>query len=224
MMKGTVSVRRQERDPYPGSRDDRGGGAGKLAVALMVGLGVVLAAYGVFHQREQTRRCLVLFGVDAARRIATADQVQLLRVRAADDGGRLEAVSQLDISSAAGLVHLRRGLVEDANYAWSSDGTGPIPRDALHSEPGRSRRDRLPLDQWDWAIAFSETSDSGGQGGTTVLVIDLPAKSTTTSETGWLAVVGRPGRVALGRLGQALEEWIAETGEAASGGGGGLGG
>jgi len=205
-------------------------GGGRLAVAAMVGLGLTLATYAVWHQRTQTRRCLALFGAESARRIASSSRVELWRVRPAEREGVLEVVARLDISSAPGLVHLRRGLVEDANYSWppavvsaedrgSRRAAGPTGAAGIAQGPFLGR---LPARAWDWAIAFADPPGPVEGADSTVIVVDLPdASAPVEGAMGWLAVRGRPGRVALGRLGPALQRWIKETGGLAPGGEGG---
>jgi hypothetical protein len=169
----------------PSSRasSDAGGGgfAGRWLVAFLVGLGLAAAATGIWFQRHQTRRCLAFYGPEAARRITLAPPVALLRVRPAAGPRRLEATERIDVSRAPGLVHLRRGLVEDANFSWPDDpAAAPLAADA-----------------WDVALEFGGPGDGG-----TTLVIDLDG------EGGSLAVVGGPGRIGLGRLGPGLATWI----------------
>jgi len=155
-------------------------------------LGVTAAITGVWFQRHQTRRCLAFYGATAARRIAASPTVELLLVQPGAEPGRLVARSRIDVSKAPGLVHLRRGLVEDANFKWQASGNA----DGAVAE-------RLPLDAWDVAFVFSEP-----KGGTT-LVIDFDASA------GALAVVGQPGRIGLGRIGPGLEKWVRSTVHAA---------
>lgn len=174
------------------------GRIGRLAVVLMVGLGAGLAIFGILHQRSQTVRCLRFLGVAAARRVTASPHVELMRLRPADREGRLVAVGRSDISAARGLVHLRRGLVEDANYDWSGRaGDGPAA-DALE--------DRLPSAAWRWGIAFAESARAVEAGDATVLVY-APADA-GRGEPGWLAVVGSPGRVRPGRIERGLSAWI----------------
>jgi len=159
----------------------RGPVRGHWLVAGLLGLGLAAAATGIWFQRHQTRRCLGFYGPEAARRITLAPVVELLRVRPAIGAGTLTATERVDVSRAPGLVHLRRGLVEDANFAW----------------PDRQPTAPLGAEAWDVALTFREP---GGPG--TTLVFDLDG------EGGSLAVVGEPGRVGLGRLGPGLEKWI----------------
>jgi hypothetical protein len=81
-------------------------------------------------------------------------------------------------------VHLRRGLVEDANFLWSA-------------EPAA---DRLPADTWDLGLVFSDPAVP--EQPPTIFVIDFDDRG------GHAAVVGRPGRVGLGRLEKGLRKWV----------------
>lgn len=158
---------------------------GTWLVAGLLLLGVAAAITGVWFQRHQTRRCLEFYGPAEARRITSAPAVELLLVQPGTGPGRLAAQTRIDVSKAPGLVHLRRGLVEDANFNWQAGG-GAVP-------------ERLPLESWDVALVFSEPI------GSTTLVIDFDPSG------GALAVVGQPGRVGLGRIGPGLEKWIRST-------------
>lgn len=168
--------------PMPSNPGARGTGAGRNAVLAMVGLAAVLACFAVWFQWNQTRRCLSLYGPAAARAIQAADRVELWSL--AEHGGRLQAEASIDVSRAPGLVHLRRGLVEDANFSWN-----PAP-------PGRLR-----ADAWDTALAFF---DGAARRPTAVVALDL-------DDAGWLTMVGRPGRIGLGRLADGLRTWIRST-------------
>jgi len=147
-------------------------------------LGLAAAITGIWFQWQQTRRCLAFYGPASARRIAAAPAVELLLVRAGKGPGQLVAQTRIDISKAPGLVHLRRGLVEDANFNWQASGV---------AQP------RLLSAAWDVALVFSEPL------GSTTLVIDFD------SAGGALTVVGQPGRIGLGRIGPGLEKWIRST-------------
>jgi hypothetical protein len=157
---------------------------GSWLVAGLLLLGLVAAITGIWFQWQQTRRCLAFYGPAAARRIAAAPAVELMLVQPGGQAGQLVAQTQIDVSKAAGLVHLRRGLVEDANFNWQASGA---------TQP------RLPSAAWDVALVFSEPL------GRTTLVIDFDPAG------GSLAVVGQPGRIGLGRIGHGLEKWIRST-------------
>jgi hypothetical protein len=131
----------------------------------------------------QTVRCLEFYGSAAAGMVSRAPRVELWTVGPGDSPGRLQATSRQDVTAAKGIVHLRRGLVEDAGFAWGD--AGPA--------------ERLPAESWDYAFVFSDPAFPGSQ---TVVVVDLDPQG------GWLAVAGRPGRVRLGRLGKGLAAWL----------------
>jgi hypothetical protein len=173
---------------------------GTWLVAGLLLMGVAAAVTGVWFQRHQTRRCLEFYGPSAARLITAAPRVELLRVQPGTSPGRLAVQSQIDVSKAPGLVHLRRGLVEDANFNWQ----------AVEPADHASIQTRLSAESWDVALVFAEPygTDTQAQlhgGGQTTLVIDFDPAG------GCLALVGQPGRIGLGRIGPGLEKWIRAT-------------
>lgn len=159
-------------------------GRGTALVIGLLLLGLAGAMTGIWYQRGQTRRCLAFYGADAARRITAAPRVEIVRLVPGGAAGRLTAVFSREITSAKGLVHLRRGLVEDANFLW----------------PSAPAADRLPADAWDFGLVFSDPA--APQQPPTILVVDFDEAG------GHAAVVGRPGRVGLGRLEKGLRKWI----------------
>jgi hypothetical protein len=179
-------------------------------VALATGLGV----FAVWFQWGQTRRCLAFFGPVAARRIQSAARVELWTIAA--EGDRLRAVERLDVSQAPGLVHLRRGLIEDVNYGWDERSDEPEQSrrpDHAGDHPVPPRRPHLPASAWDVAVAFCDLPPDAQprlwQGelpptAATILVFDLDAG-------GAMTVVGQPGRVPLGRLRPGLRTWVEDT-------------
>lgn len=169
----------------------------------MVGLGLALAILAIVYQRGQTRRCLAFFGPEHARRVAAAGRVELFLLAPSGVEGRLAAVDRLDVSTAGGLVHLRRGLVEDANYVWPPDAVWD--RDKTGEEPPATVR--LPATRWTHAMRFSEEGTDEGE---TTIVFALPDSAATRDggADGWIAVVGAPGRVRLGRIAKGMETWI----------------
>lgn len=177
-----MSKPEREASPRVGPGAARGWVAGERLVVGLLALAVALGLFAVWFQWGQTRRCLDFLGPEAARRIQTADRVELWSLTSS--GGRVAAARVLDVSKAPGLVHLRRGLVEDGNYAWQSDaGAGPVGR--------------RPPAAWDVAIAFVERSPPA----TTILAFDLDDGAAMT-------LVGRRGHVPLGRIGPGLRRWI----------------
>ncbi|MEI6241453.1 MAG: hypothetical protein WCR51_13780 [Planctomycetia bacterium] len=156
---------------------------GRLLVVGLVLLGLAAAVTGIAYQRWQTLRCLTFYGPEVARMIASAPRVELLAVAPGDVPGRLVATAIRDVTNAKGLVHLRRGLVEDANFAWE--------------RPGEAAR--LPDRAWDCALVFSDPEVPDARA---TIVIDLDEQG------GALTVLGKPGRVGLGRLGRGLAKWV----------------
>jgi hypothetical protein len=157
---------------------------GRSLVVGLVLLGLAAAATGIAYQRWQTRRCLDFYGPEVARLVASAPRVELLTLAPGAGPGRLVATMVRDVTNAKGLVHLRRGLVEDANFAWA--------------QPAGA--ERLPDDAWDLAFVFSDPKVPAARA---TLVIDLD------EQTGSVAVLGKPGRVGLGRIGRGLAKWVA---------------
>ena len=162
----------------------------RLVLGLVL-LALGLAAFAVWFQWGQTRRCLAFYGPAAARSIQAAPRVELWSL-AADRGG-VRAESRLDISRAPGLVHLRRGLIEDVNFRWSD------VRQAGAVDPAGGR---LAPAEWDEAIAFFAAA--ADKTPTAVVAFDL-------DEPGFATVVGRTGRITLGPIGPGLREWIEDT-------------
>ena len=162
----------------------------RLVLGLVL-LALGLAAFAVWFQWGQTRRCLAFYGPAAARSIQAAPRVELWSLTA--DRGGVRAETRLDISRAPGLVHLRRGLIEDVNFRWND------VRQEGGADPARGR---LAPAEWDEAIAFFAAA--ADKTPAAVVAIDL-------DEPGFATVVGRTGRIRLGPIGPGLREWIEDT-------------
>lgn len=175
--------RRSGPRPLPG-----GGRSGGPLVVGLVALGCCLAAFAVWFQWQQTRRCLAFYGPEVAAAISDAPRVELWELKPAKAGPILRAVRTFDASRAPGLVHLRRGLVEDVNFAWT-DASGP---------------DRLPASDWTMAIVFFQAVEA-------VAPTAVVAVACDDEGHGFMTVPGRPGRVALGRIGKGLRSWLEAT-------------
>ena len=164
-----------------------------LVIGLLV-LGLLAAGIGVWFQWQQTRRCLAFYGTRATEQISKSPFVELWQLKPLSGGrhtGRLEAVLVEDITEAKGLVHLRRGLVEDANFQWVE---------------GNTERAPLADAAWDLALVFFDSKQKN-ESERTVVVIDFGENSQKAN----LTVVGRPGRVALGKMGKGLKTWVEST-------------
>lgn len=169
---------------------------GSLLVVGLLGLGLAAAGTGIWFQWQQTRRCLAFYGVETAGRVSRAPQVELWLLAhpsGSHHSGQLQASRRLDISDAKGLVHLRRGLVEDANFAWAAATSGVPQPDAA----------------WDIALVFVQDDATGG--GRSLLAVDFGREV----DDARLTVVGRPGRVTLGKIAKGLREWVTATAAAA---------
>ena len=166
-----------------------------MLVIGLLALGLLAAGIGVWFQWQQTRRCLAFYGTRATEQISKSPFVELWQLKPLSGGrytGRLEAVLVEDITDAKGLVHLRRGLVEDANFQWV--------------EKGNTERAPLADSAWDLALVFFDSKQKN-EPERTVVVIDFGENSQKAN----LTVVGRPGRVALGKMGKGLKTWVEST-------------
>ena len=166
-----------------------------MLVIGLLALGLLAAGIGVWFQWQQTRRCLAFYGTRATEQISKSRFVELWQLKPLSGGrhtGRLEAVLVEDITEAKGLVHLRRGLVEDANFQWV--------------EKGNTERAPLADSAWDLALVFFDSKQKN-EPERTVVVIDFGENSQKAN----LTVVGRPGRVALGKMGKGLKTWVEST-------------
>ena len=165
-----------------------------MLVIGLLALGLLAAGIGVWFQWQQTRRCLAFYGTRATEQISKSPFVELWQLKPLSGGrhtGRLEAVLVEDITEAKGLVHLRRGLVEDANFQWVE---------------GNTERAPLADAAWDLALVFFD-SKQRNESERTVVVIDFGENSQKAN----LTVVGRPGRVALGKMRKGLKTWVEST-------------
>jgi hypothetical protein len=169
--------------------------AGIRLVLGLVLLGVALASFAIWFQWHQTRRCLELYGSRVARLIQAAPRVELWEPQTVPerneevDGRRgvpMESAVRIDLSGVRGLVHLRRGLVEDANFDWGTrEGDGE-----------RGEDDHA----WDAALAFYDRP--GDAEPAALLVFDFSPSG------GMLTVAGNGASVGLGRLEKGLRLWL----------------
>lgn len=149
----------------------------------MLALGVALGVFAIWFQWGQTRRCLAFYGSEAAHRIQVAPRIELWRLEPAGAAVRPEADRRIDVSRARGLVHLRRGLVEDANFGWPESPSADRNGSAV-------------------ALAFFDSIDDADPG--TVVIMHLDERG------GRLEVAGRPGGLVLGRIAAGLRKWLAD--------------
>lgn len=191
--------------PFPDVSQNRGAMtpalSGRRLVAGLVALGIAAGITGIAWQRGQTRRCLGFYGAEVARAITTAPHVELWSgVHPGDRPGTWLAATRRDVSSARGLVHLRRGLVEDANFLAGKASTG----DGGGGEAADSG--------WSHVLVFSRGPVSKvdtGDGTAVALCFDGGSGAPRR-----LTVVGRAGVLPVGRIGRGIADWIEATGSA----------
>ena len=159
--------------------------AGSLLVLAILLFGVGAAIVAISYQRTQTQNCLEFYGPKVSRHITKAPVVELWKLSLDHSAHHLLATQKCEITNTQGIVHLRRGFVEDAGFRWGV--IGPP--------------ERLPMEIWDYAFVFSDPKLDEQ----IAVVVNLDAQG------GWMAVVGQPGRVALGRLGKGLQDWIQDV-------------
>lgn len=121
---------------------------GKLVILFIFGLSVLMGGYAWWHNYQQGRRCLALWGSETASRIRYAPRVEVLQLQeqtsprgpsVLSPSGPLQIVASRDITSIPGLVHARQALIEDASYVWDHPGS------------------REPAD-WTYALCFSDST------------------------------------------------------------------
>lgn len=87
-----------------------------------------MGGYAWVHHYQQGRRCVELWGADAAALIRYAEHVEALELTTSGDdesdvlsvaGERLYIERSIDITDRKGLVHARQALIEDASFTWN---------------------------------------------------------------------------------------------------------
>ena len=144
---------------------------GKWVILTVMGISVAAALFAVWFNHRLTHRTTAAFRPDVIRLIAGKNKVELLeldgfgeRVGGDDSspetsqtvtvhGKRLRIVSVRDISEAAGLIHARYALRQDASFDWAASADDRI-----------SSAEFVP--SWDCALRFS---DAHGQA---LLIVD----------------------------------------------------
>jgi hypothetical protein len=107
---------------------------GKLAVLSILLLAVGLAGFAWWWNWQRTERCRKFFGGEWAHLIRTATRVEgqtLTGLYEVEPHERLVVGpdtfvmgGRKDLSRAAGLVHARTSLLDDASYEWDDRTTG----------------------------------------------------------------------------------------------------
>jgi len=201
--------------PHPDAPASIAPGRGTRLVVGLLALAAALAVFAVWFQWRQTRRCLAFFGAEQVRRIQSSPRVELWSLTNGSVDGRgllngsdgkpncgspahldLRPWRRLDVSRAQGLVHLRRGLVEDANFAWQAVETGPWDG-CWDVAIAFFDAESAVVPECVVLVAFASSGAGGGAGG--------------AAAQGRLAIMGRPATLTLGRLEAGLRTWIDAT-------------
>jgi len=150
---------------------------GKLAILAILSLALVATGFGIWFKRQMTYQVLELLGPGAVQRVALPTHVDYLELQASTGSGtanhgetltlpdiQIDVTRRLDISGAAGLIHLKHALLQDASYEWhaSTDGSPT----------------------WRHALQFMDDQDR------TTFLIDLDQRQVMILERGRRAVLG----------------------------------
>ncbi|MBI3462859.1 MAG: hypothetical protein HY000_07330 [Planctomycetes bacterium] len=126
---------------------------GTYVALFMLLLAAIATGANLWYQRHRSARPLALWGVEPARLIGLAPQVEVLRLAPVDAASespnaviahsreRLQIVETKDASEARGLKNIRQGLLDGRSFDWNA-----------------SRGDCDP--QWEYALRFSDGESS----------------------------------------------------------------
>jgi hypothetical protein len=111
----------------------------------ILALATLAAGFGWYWNVQTTRRCLQFWGPEAALRIASAPKAELLQIIDQPGTGLVfpnqeepfSVCRQVDISNARGFSNVRRLLVQDRSFDWTT-------------------RPALPSQDWKLAIRFDD--------------------------------------------------------------------
>ena len=111
---------------------------GKFVILAILSLALVATGFGIWFKRQMTYQVLELLGPAAVQCVAVPTHVDYLELQASTGSSpanhretltlpdtRMVITRRLDISGAAGLIHLKHALLQDASYDWhaSTDGS-----------------------------------------------------------------------------------------------------
>jgi hypothetical protein len=100
---------------------------GKLVILFIFGLSAVMGGYAWWHHFNQGRKCLELWGGEAAALIRYAPVVEAIKFGSGGEepgnslqiaGKSISIEQRADVSGTPGLVHARQALIEDASFVW----------------------------------------------------------------------------------------------------------
>jgi hypothetical protein len=106
---------------------------GKVALLLVVALGVAGASGGWWYQQSLQRRPIRLWGRDAAVLFVSAPHAELWQLEAQDQARSaapdfmaanqeaFRVLEKVNVSQARGFLHLRHSLLNDHSFEWSAN-------------------------------------------------------------------------------------------------------
>lgn len=130
--------------------------SGRLIIAVVLILAVALSGGAWLYQYSYSRHAAAFWGAPAARLIVKAPRLALLELAPWESGDAEEStgdepeetkriagqpiVSEHDLSSKPGLIHLRHVFTQDSNFDWN----------VKRREPASGGHD------WGYALRFSD--------------------------------------------------------------------
>lgn len=144
---------------------------GTLTILGIVLLGASMASVAVWYHAQTGQRCLAVWGVDGARLIRHAPQVEALRLGPATDPAApasadspapetltlgeqsFAVVERVDISQTRGLLHARHALIMDHNFQFeSAEASRRSPKDG-------GVVDAKTSPAWQYVLRFADGRD-----------------------------------------------------------------
>ena len=150
---------------------------GKFVILAILSPALVATGFGIWFKRQMTCQVLELLGPRAVQRVALPTHVDYLELQALAGSGhanhgetltlpdtQIGIIRRFDISGAAGLLHLKHALLQDASYDWhaSTDGSPT----------------------WQYALQFTDDQDH------TTFLLDLNQRHVLILERDRRAVLG----------------------------------
>lgn len=119
--------------------------SGRVLILTVFGIALALSGGAWWHHYQSTRHSAEFWGVDGARLLVKAPQVELLHLGPpASDGPQvagLAVTATHDLSDKPGLIHLRSfALTQDAHFDW----------------PGRTSTSATEDRAWRYALRFAD--------------------------------------------------------------------
>ena len=100
--------------------------------------GILGAAASIVGRRTRIEKTTAFWGSEAITALQLAEHVHLLPLKHSPNGTRDESDSPIVLTAMPGLGHLRRALLDQRNYEWSTAGKNP-PEPSEHAKWVRLR-------------------------------------------------------------------------------------